>query len=170
MNKNLWITLISLQLTFGFNFAQAQTASSSAFLEYKESQGPADYIIKRYPNQKLMPARLVSGVSRPGFYQIPENTSLLSLVSYSGGFTQNADLEEIVIWRQASKQSFEINMKDHITDPNGVDPVVMPNDIIYIKEKPRIEDTVTLVAVISTSIAAILGAIAVHDRATNYKP
>jgi hypothetical protein len=167
--KRIIILFLSLQLIHAQTFAQS--SNSNAFLDYSERpQGPADYIVKRFPNQKLISARLVSGVGRPGFYQIPENTSLLSLVSYSGGFRDTADIEEVTIWRQSTKQSLSFNLKNALEGTDVADPIVKPEDVIYIKERPKLADTVTLVAVISTTVAAILGAIAIHDRVTNYKP
>jgi protein involved in polysaccharide export with SLBB domain len=134
--------------------------------------GPSDFIIKRFPNQKLMPTRLIGGVQKPGFYQIPENTSLLSLMSYSGGALPTSNLRSVTIWRQESKQAIELDLEKVLHDPNSVDPIVQANDVIYIPDKERLisTDTVTLILVVSTIAATILSAIAINDRFSGRYP
>src|SRR5687768_1585863 len=127
--KRIIPLLLVFQLTFGLSFNAFAQSSRNAYLEYSsETQGPADFIVKRFPNQKLMPTRLLSGVNKPGFYQVPEGTSLLTLVSYSGGFRDNADVETVTIWRQSTKESFEYNLKNTIIETAAADPVLMPED------------------------------------------
>ena len=167
--KSVWIFAICWQLTLGnITAAQAQLSSNSnAYLEYLDkNSGPSDYTIKRFPNQKLMPTRLIGGVYKPGFYQVPENTSLLSLMSYSGGVLPNSDLSSVTIWRQQSKESLNINLDKILKDPASAETIIMPNDVIYIKEKEKLisSDTMSLFLITSTTIAIILGGLAVHDR------
>lgn len=168
--KRLLISIVCLQLILGFqSTARAQLGSSSgtAFLEYMDkAQGPSDYIVKRFPNQKLVPTRLIGGVQRPGFYQIPENTSLLSLMSYSGGALPSSDIRSVTILRQEPRASIEIDVEKILKDPTTIDPIIHANDVIFVRERKPIisSDTMALILVTSTVAAIILSSIAISDR------
>ena len=163
--------LVRISISFVLAFAPIHSYGEgySTFLEYLNTanQGPADYLVKRFPNQKLIPVRLIGGVTRPGFYQVPEDTSLLSLISYSGGATATADLKSVTILKDQEHRSVKVNVRDLLDNPDLPDHVVSANDVIYITEKKPLfsSDTIATLTVLSTVAALILSSYAIQDRA-----
>lgn len=164
---------LSLLLCFQFlipHLALAkESIGQSAFLEYLESsQGPSYYTIKEFPNQKLIPVRLVGGVNRPGYYQVPENTTLLTLLSYSGGAAMQADLTNVTLWKNEKKVSEDINVMKLMRDPTRTEPALAANDIVFIQEKQTLfsPNTLTTITVLSSLTAIILTSLVINDRLT----
>lgn len=76
-------------------------------------------------------------VRKPGFYLVPDDTDLLTLISLAGGPTENAKLSKIRIVR-ADEESAEgevlwINVKKYL-DTGNIDliPVLKPGDTIIV--------------------------------------
>jgi hypothetical protein len=146
--------------------ARVWAQNTSAYLEYLDQKTSSDYVIKRHPNQKLVPVRVIGGVNKPGFYQIPENTPLLSLLSYSGGTAPNSNLKEVTILREDQKASLSVNLKDALTNPKNADITMMSNDVVFIpEEKPFIShDTFMVIAIVSTITATLLTGLIIDER------
>ena len=164
------VLLLCLQFSFSSLVWAKESMGQSAFLEYLETnQGPSYYTIKEFPNQKLVPIRLVGGVNRPGYYLVPENTSLLTLLSYSGGASTSSDLKSVTHWRNEKKVSQDINVLKLMREPNGSEPVVGANDIVFIQEKQNLfsPNTLTTITVLSSITAIILTSLVISDRLKN---
>src|SRR5690242_18552677 len=74
-------------------------------------QIPSDFTIKRFPEQKLISVRLVSGVFKPGFYSVPEDTSLLTMLAFAGGTLKDYDVNRVTIWRGDRPGSVEVDLE-----------------------------------------------------------
>lgn len=167
MTRAILSTLIIMHAALAPAFAAAENMGQSAFLEYLEQKsGPAYYTIKEFPNQKLIPVRLIGGVSRPGFYQVPEKTTLLTLLSYSGGATASSDLESVTMWRNEKKVSEEVNVMKLMRTTNTAEPTVNANDVVLIKEKQSLfsPNTLATLTVLSAVTAIILTSLLIEDR------
>src|SRR5438445_11035784 len=57
----------------------------------------SEYIFESYPNQELIPIRLLGAIKNAGLYHIPANMKLTTLLALAGGTTPEADLEKIII-------------------------------------------------------------------------
>lgn len=166
--KHLLIIITCIQFLLSPVPAFAQVGN--AFLEQfniSQGSGPADYVVKRFPNQKLIPVRLIGGVNRPGFYQIPEDTSLLTLMAYSGGASLQADVEDVTIMKPAQNVSTKFNVRDLMDSTEYKDPILTANDIVYIRDKKQwfSNNAVTTLAVVSTTLAIVLSSYLIRDRA-----
>jgi polysaccharide biosynthesis/export protein len=70
-------------------------------------------------------------VQKPGMYPVDGQLTLLQAVSLSGGPTEGANPNKVVIFRQieGKRNAAGFNLKD-IREGKAVDPLVYPNDII----------------------------------------
>ncbi len=92
--RHFLISLIAYSLLTNQNFAvQAETNKK---LKYNLSS-PSEFVFESYPNQQLIPIRLLGAVKNAGLYHVPANMKLTTLLSLAGGTTGDADLENIVI-------------------------------------------------------------------------
>lgn len=140
-------------------FSNAVNLSPSYLENYESFNLPSEYTIQRYPDQKLISVKLVSGVNKPGYYKIPQGTSLLSLISWSGGISENADATKVFISRKnkTKNKPIAIDIEKILRESNIQDPVLHSDDIVFIKKKQLLVSQNTLM--ITSLIASIMGII-----------
>lgn len=134
----------------------------------------SEFIFESYPNQELIPIRLLGAVKNAGLYHIPEKMKLTTLLTLAGGTTSEADIENIVIGNDQQpihnndgidKKNISFNLEETLKDAKN-DYTLAPNDIILIKNKsPWISnDSFRTFSVISVILTSILTTIVIKDR------
>lgn len=99
------------------------------------------------PTGVNMELNLWGYVKYPGRYRIPINTTFMDLISYAGGPTDESNLEEIRIIRDANNQNKkpsviklnyeDILWEDKISTQPKMNPVLQPGDVIVIMKEKR---------------------------------
>ncbi|MEJ2627245.1 MAG: hypothetical protein P8078_01615 [bacterium] len=88
-------------------------------------------------DELLVPVNIWGFVQKPGQYMVPNNTDLISLISYAGGPQSSAKISKIRIVRISSgmeNQIIEVNVKKYLNTGNQeIIPVLKPGDTIIIK-------------------------------------
>ena len=88
-------------------------------------------------DELLVPVNIWGFVQRPGQYMVPNNTDLISLISYAGGPTEHAKINKIRIVRndpQLGTKVWIINVKQYLeTGDQRLIPVLRPGDTIVVK-------------------------------------
>ena len=122
----------------------------------------SEYVLRKYPGEKLIPVRLLGGVNRPGVYYLPEGTDLLTAISLSSGLTDTADVEKVHHARGAKPGVNRLTMDDMLADPKK-NPVLAANDLVMVEEKQPIlsNNTMLLITALSGIVGITLGAIAI---------
>jgi len=122
-------------------FALAQEAKGKAYVpgiasgEAAGERGAAEFVMRRFPGERLIPVRILGGVKSPGTYYFPEGMDLLSAISLSGGIEGTAD-HEAVRWTQFSSQKdSKLNMEEIMRRPKELNPTLGANDILYVEPK-----------------------------------
>lgn len=107
-------------------------------------------------------------VKYPGRYKIPYNSTLLDLLSFSGGPVENSDLREIRILRpgndslKTKSKIIKIDYNDFLWEENISqnsikNPVLESGDVILVKQERRytLRDNLLIVLPIVSSIVSI---------------
>lgn len=131
----------------------------------------SEYIFESYPNQELIPIRLIGAIKNAGLYHIPSDMKLTTLIALAGGTTSDADIENIIIGNdQKTKKSSTINLEQTLKSDAETDYTLKGNDIVLIKNKsPMISnDTVRTVSMVSIVLTTILTAMLIKER-NNHK-
>ena len=88
-------------------------------------------------DELLVPVNIWGFVQKPGQYMVPNNTDLISLISYAGGPQSSAKISKIRIVRIRSgmeNQIIEVNVKKYLNTGNQeIIPVLKPGDTIIVK-------------------------------------
>lgn len=142
--KNL-IKIISSFLVFTLTFqalvleavGQAEQPSSSEKVEF--NRGAQYYIIppaaQGTKTELMMKVNVWGQVLKPGQYFVPDDTDLISLISYAGGPTENAKINSVRIIRSNNSEkkvlSVDIKKYTETADPSLI-PVLMPGDTIIV--------------------------------------
>jgi hypothetical protein len=135
----------------------------------------SEYIFESYPNQELIPIRLLGAIKNAGLYHIPANMKLTTLLALAGGTTPEADLEKIIIGNDQQsihnskgeeKESLKINLEDTLEGGARKDYTLVANDIVLIKDKSPIvsNDAFRTISIVSVILTSILTAIVIKDR------
>jgi polysaccharide export outer membrane protein len=99
-------------------------------------------------------------VKRPGQYPIPGNMTLLRSISLAEGATENAKLEDVVVFRTVNGQKYAamFNLAS-IRRGRYPDPGIYPNDIIMVGDaasRRLFKDLVTAIPAVLTPIVILL--------------
>lgn len=135
----------------------------------------SEFIFESYPNQELIPIRLLGAIKNAGLYHIPTNMKLTTLLALAGGTTTDADLENIVIGNDqqnfrlndgTQKKSLTIDLEEVLKNGAQNDYTLVSNDIVLIKNKSPLisNDSFRTISLISVFLTTILTAVLIHDR------
>jgi len=103
-----------------------------------ESSGPRPaqyYFSLGTQDELLMKVNIWGQVLKPGQYLVPDNTDIVSLISFAGGPTENARINRIKVVRTmgGKREVITINLKNYLesADPESV-LLLKPGDTIVI--------------------------------------
>lgn len=128
----------------------------------KGGRGGTEFVSGVYPGAVMMKVNLWGGVKQPGVYHVPVGTDLVTLVSYAGGPTQAAQLDNTHIKRvdeTQNEKTIKINVEDLILKDSGklLNPELRVNDIVVIPEdKPFVSQNMILILSVVATVASIV--------------
>ncbi|MBC7429262.1 MAG: SLBB domain-containing protein [Bacteriovorax sp.] len=136
---------------------------------------PSEFVFESYPNQDLIPIRLLGAVKNAGLYHVPANMKLTTLLSLAGGTNNEADLENILVGNDQqdvisskgeAKKSLNINLEEVLKEGAKTDYTLNSNDIVLIKNKSPLvsNDTFRIISIVSVLLTAALSAVIIRDR------
>lgn len=135
----------------------------------------SEYIFESYPNQELIPIRLLGSVKNAGLYHIPADMKLSTLLALAGGTSGDADLGKIIIGNDQQKvknykgeetKSLQIDLEETLKKGAYEDYTLVANDIVLIQNKSPIvsNDAFRTISIVSVILTSILTAIVIKDR------
>ncbi len=97
---------------------------------------PSRYYIGK-EDELLIPLNVLGFVAKPGQYLVPNNTDIISLIAYAGGFVEGAKLNRIKIVRSFHEPNepavLWVNMQKYFeTADRSLLPQLKPDDTIII--------------------------------------
>ena len=122
------------------------------------SRGGSEFYVGKDEGKPLITVNLVGGVSSPGVYHIPIDTTLAQLIAYAGGASTNANLDEVSIRRQKNKEQIEILQIDFkkLATSSGAMPVLSDKDIVDIPVSYFLEKASLVTAIVSAALGIVL--------------
>jgi hypothetical protein len=104
--------------------------------QLRERVGASRYYLGK-EDELLIPVNILGFVNKPGQYMVPNETDLISLVAFAGGFREDAKLNGIKILRGIAKNgrpnSVKIDLKKYFATGNrALIPHLMPDDTILV--------------------------------------
>lgn len=171
--RRLIICLFTYSILINQTFAAAAVDNSKAS-KYNLSS-PSEFVFESYPNQELIPIRLLGAVKNAGLYHVPANMKLTTLLSLAGGTNTEADLENIVIGNDQQniiapngeeKKSLNLNLEEVLKTGAKNDYTLNSNDIVLIKNKSPLisNDSFRIISIVSVVLTALLTAVVIKDK------
>lgn len=152
-------------------FSTQSFAQSTNYLNiprFENKFSGTEYISGNTPGTVLMKVNLWGAVNRPGIHHVPVNTDLMSLMSYAGGPTSKAILDEVTIKRDLGKKRklIRIDVEELVGGVSHHHVELAPNDIVVIPaSEPLIsQDTVTMITLISVVASTVLAFVLIDQR------
>lgn len=126
-------------------------------------QTPAYYISPGFESRLQITVHIWGEVHKPGLYVVPDNTDLVTLLSYAGGPTKNAKLDSVKLVRTDAdaEDVMEISVQDYISNARQDatlqltpgDTVVVPGSVWYAMS--RFFGFMTQVAIVASTTNVI---------------
>jgi protein involved in polysaccharide export with SLBB domain len=123
---------------------------------------PSNYTSTAPLDEELLVRVSVWGeVARAGFYEVPDGTNAVQLISYAGGPTEYANLKHVRVTRAGEMPAGDVDVRAYLNtgDLNAV-PVLKPGDTIFVPKNQRYAWT-TFVAVMS-QLAVVAGTVMLY--------
>lgn len=97
-------------------------------------QGAQYYVFLGSDKELQMNVQIWGQVLKPGMYSVPQTTDLVGLISFAGGPTEYANLNNIRIVRTNPKpRVIRVNLKAYMNTGNSkLQPVLKPGDTVVI--------------------------------------
>ncbi len=163
---------------FIYSILLNQTLASTTDLNKNSKLGmgsPSEFVFESYPNQELIPIRLLGAVKNAGLYHIPENMKLTTLLTLAGGTNNEADLENIIIGNDqttvkdskgSENKSLTVNLEEVLKNDAKSDYTLVSNDIVLVKNKnPLISnDSFRIISIVSVLLTTLLTAVIIRDK------
>lgn len=163
MMKNLAIISVLVLIYYNVNLAQDVKIGAQEN-RFNQTGGFYDFSDPRYVNIMV---NIWGYVRFPGKYYVPEQSKIIDLISYAGGPTPDAFLDDIRLYRQNSDGKTEFakfNFDDlmHGKNPNAnleTIPKLRPGDIIMVPGQPKLyfrDYTTIITSLISATVSLII--------------
>ena len=117
--------------------AQAAVQRIAAKYEEKYLQSPqVSLFIKEFTTKRVA---IEGAVIRPGIYPVNGDLTLLRALALSGGFAPYADLQQIVVYRNAAGGAREQTTYDldKVRSGKEADPAIRSDDVIVVQRNAR---------------------------------
>jgi hypothetical protein len=147
--------------------SHSQTQSTpSGFAPTLPSASAASYYYIAKPGELTMLVNIWGYVQKPGRYEVPSSTDLIQLVSYAGGPSEYADMENVQLTRavridkKISKKTYSFNL-EKLENVNDDDLKLYPSDTIFIGSSGWITTrdallVVTAAAFVVTAVSQVI--------------
>lgn len=166
------ITLIAFFIsTTNICYAKSSFLSSFDSLQddsYMRYNLGNEFMSGRENGTVMMSVNLWGAVVKPGIHHVPVKTDLISLLSYAGGPTDKAIVEEILIKRNTgnTQKKINIDLSQVLHSQKKYDLTLQPDDIIVIPAKEPLlsRDTIVIAGFTLTILSAVLTAVAISNQ------
>ncbi|MGH7599880.1 MAG: polysaccharide biosynthesis/export family protein [bacterium] len=127
---------IRVTLSFILFLAAGSALAQEIPEQLRERLGASRYYIGK-EDELLIPVNILGYVNKPGQYLVPNQTDLVALVAFAGGFKEDAKMNNIKILRgiatNGHPQIFKVDLKKYFATGNRkLIPSMLPDDTVII--------------------------------------
>ncbi len=122
----------------------------------------AEYFAGKFEGKPLIKVNVVSGLRLAGVYHVPIDTDLAELISYAGGATDGAELDEVRV-SSDNQKGREMKVYDFysISKDNQKMPMLNNGDVVQIDvAKDSLSRTAIWVGIFGTITTVVLSTLA----------
>ncbi len=163
--NGVWIAAV-LCASSAVRMSNAQV-SGGPLGQVRSNISAGNYYYVSKPGELTMEVNIWGSVRSPGRYEVPISTNLVQLVSYAGGPTQDAVLDEVRVTRFSKNPSGQlvaelhtVNLED-LSKASQAGLILLAGDTIYMDHSSwatfrDVFSVVTTVALVTSAIAQVV--------------
>lgn len=160
--------ILILSFTLGSFLGSTCFAQIIAPMDNNPASG-SEYFVGRELGKPLITVNLLNGVTHPGVYHVPAQTTLPQLFAYAGGSLITADTSDVRVRRTEHEKSLFIRHDlNTIINENQPFPQMSDKDVVQIREKNNLDTTARWVGIFS-GIATTLLSVALFQQVNRNK-
>lgn len=130
------MNVIRVTIVLVFLLAAGSTLAQETPEPLRERVGASRYYIGK-EDELLIPVNILGYVNKPGQYMVPNETDLISLVAFAGGFREDAKLTGLKILRGIARNgksnSVKIDLRKYFETGNrALIPRLNPDDTVLV--------------------------------------
>lgn len=158
-------SIIAQSLSAGpsqLNYGAGGNPSNPSENRFNYGLKAVEFMGGNYPGAIMIPINVWGATKTTGLFRVPKTATLIDVLSFAQGPTDNAVLSKVRIKRTAEKveKTFTVDVEELIDNPNAQDIPLMANDILYIEPRkpfldPQIVTTVSVLATVATLISTV---------------
>ena len=122
-----------------------------------------EFISGDYPGAVMVRINLWGGIQKPGIHYVPAKTDLITLLSYAGGPTDKAKMDDVIVKRNiGGKESIiEVDVERVLRNTKNNGPILEANDIVIIPTKSPIfsENSVQVIGIVASLLSIALASL-----------
>jgi hypothetical protein len=152
-----------LILSILFNLPSVKASQEVFSLKKEVPNNTQEYYAGAMPGAVMMKVSVLGAIHKPGVYNVPVNSELNSVLSYAGGPTVDAKLDEIMVRSNEGDKSKvnQVDLENFFRDEDTTPFRLRPNDYIYVEQKEKIISseilqTTTLVSSLLSIVVALI--------------
>ncbi len=146
-----------------FNLPSVKASQEVFSLKKEVPNNTQEYYAGAMPGAVMMKVSVLGAIHKPGVYNVPVNSELNSVLSYAGGPTVDAKLDEIMVRSNEGDKSKvnQVDLENFFRDEDTTPFRLRPNDYIYVEQKEKIISseilqTTTLVSSLLSIVVALI--------------
>lgn len=168
-SQRRWISTLAI-FPFLLSGAVGQISTGTFGQDILRPSSASYYYIAK-PSELSMQVNIWGYVNNPGRYEVATSTDLLELLSYAGGPTADALMDNVRITRSYERsetgppEEIYLDLED-LADVNSTDLILYPNDTIFIDHSSWINFRDALVVITAAAIvtSAVANVVIAVDR------
>ena len=157
------VLILNTMLLTSIAFAQDEVFS----LKKAVPNNTQEYFAGAMPGSVMMKVNMLGAIHKPGVYNVPINSELNSVLSYAGGPTIDAKLDEVMVRsKQGAKNKVKrVDLEEFFSNQDASPYRLKPDDYVYIEQKQKIiSNEILQTTTLVSSILGIVVAMVIIDQ------
>ena len=157
------LLILNLILLSSIAFAQDEVFS----LKKAVPNNTQEYYAGALPGSVMMKVNILGAIHKPGVYNVPINSELNSVLSYAGGPTIDAKLDQVMVRSKqgATNKIKRVDLEEFFNDEKSNPYKLKPDDYVYIEQKQKIiSNEILQTTTLVSSILGIVVAMVIIDQ------
>ncbi len=163
MVRFIQVVILNTILLTCMAFAQDEVFS----LKKAVPNNTQEYYAGAMPGAVMMKVNILGAIHKPGVYNVPVNSELNSVLSYAGGPTIDAKLDQVMV---RSKQGTtnkvkRVDLEEFFNNEESNPYRLKPDDYVFIEQKQKIiSNEILQTTTLVSSILGIVVAMVIIDQ------
>jgi hypothetical protein len=127
-----------------------------------------EYFAEARPGSVMMKVNIMGSVNKPGVYNVPVNSELSSVLTFAGGPSIDANIEEVMIRSKHGEKTKikRVDLVKFFKDSSENPYILKPNDYVYLQPREKLisNDVLQTTILVSTILSIVVAMVIIENR------